>query len=118
MGKSSKFQVSSFKPDGERWGESTRAGSDRSAEEQECENGSTESRPTPSVSAHPHGDCFKLETEIFPLRPSGRFLSEVRGGRISHHAAVFRRGGNLLPLHRHGSQRTQRREAMSPEPRK
>lgn len=32
------------------------------------------------------------------------------------HAAVLRRGGDLSPLHRHGSQRTQRRETTSPEP--
>lgn len=31
-------------------------------------------------------------------------------------AAVLRRGGDLSPLHRHGSQRTQRRETTSPKP--
>lgn len=57
-------------------------------------------------------------TSLFPPVGGGRSLSEVRGGTISHHAAVFRRGGNLLPLHRQGSQRTERWEALSPEPRK
>jgi len=32
--------------------------------------------------------------------------------------AVFRRGGKVSRSRRHGSQRTQRREATSPEPRK
>ena len=40
------------------------------------------------------------------------------GLRSAIHATVFRRGGQLSALHRPGSQRTQRREAQSPEPRK
>ena len=63
------------------------------------------------------GDVF-IELPSFHRWGGGRSLSEVRGGTISHHAAVFRRGGNLLPLHRQGSQRTERWEALSPEPRK
>ncbi len=38
------------------------------------------------------------------------------GLRPANDAAVFRRGGDLYASHRHGSQRTQRREATSPEP--
>ena len=38
------------------------------------------------------------------------------GLQPAEYAAVFRRGGDLSPSRRHGSQRTQRREATSPEP--
>lgn len=38
------------------------------------------------------------------------------GLQPANHAAVFRRGGDLNPSRRHGSQRTQRREATSPQP--
>ena len=61
---------------------------------------------------------YPHRTSLFPPVRGGRSLPEVRGGKISRHAAVFRRGGNLLPLHRQGSQRTERWEALSPEPRK
>jgi len=38
------------------------------------------------------------------------------GLQPASHAAVFRRGGEVSRSRRHGSQRTQRREATSPEP--
>lgn len=38
-------------------------------------------------------------------------------GNPAFHATVFRRGGHLIPSHRHGSQRTKRWEAMGPKPR-